>query len=110
MKVFIKCYDQIPTKYSANRDAHELREVYRSQQNLKGESMVWNTHTQDFTPDHSQYTPSAGRIMLYGYWPEGVVDWDDIVLKQIAPPPPDAGQAPKRPSLETKVLSREMKP
>jgi hypothetical protein len=29
--------------------------------------------------------------MLYGYYPAGTVDWDDVVVKQIKPPPERRG-------------------
>jgi hypothetical protein len=88
-KVFIKCYHDFPrtaAQASAESASTDRREVYRSQQNLKGTSGTWNVHTEDFTPKHSQYRPTCGRIMLCAYWPAGTVDWDDIVLKQISPP------------------------
>lgn len=110
-KVFIKCYDELPTKYRAELPQApntQRREVYRSQQNLKGAAKTWNVQTEDFTPKHTQFSPKWGRVMLYAYWPAGAVDWDDVVVKQIKPPP--ANQKPKvrRPSLETKVLSKEL--
>lgn len=88
-KVFIKCYDEIPNKVGRSGDAPrsgDRREVYRSQQNLKGPSGTWNVHSEDFTPKHTQFTPRWCRIMLYAYWPEGTVDWDDIVVKQLMLP------------------------
>jgi hypothetical protein len=89
VKVFIKCYHLAPTKYSrpAGRSAQERREVYNSQQNLTGQSNTWQVHTQDFTPQHPQFTPRWGRVMLYAYWPEGAVEWDDVVVKKVAPAP-----------------------
>src|SRR5690606_15852348 len=50
-KVFIKGYDQF---------GDQRREVYRSQQNLKGPAGTWNVHTEDFTPKHARYTPRWG--------------------------------------------------
>jgi hypothetical protein len=110
VKVFVKCYDEADTKYSAGkrRSSTERREVYRSQQNLSGAPGVWNTHTQEFTPQHTHYTPRWGRVMLYAYWPAGVVEWDDVVLKQVAPARADDPGKVKRPSLETKVRSDEL--
>lgn len=110
-KVFIKCYDEVPGKYRAKSDKALVtprREVYRSQQNLQGDANTWNTHTEDFTPKHTQYTPRWGRVMLYAYWPAGTVDWDDIVVKQIVPAPVPKGEKDQRPSLETKVRTREL--
>jgi hypothetical protein len=110
-KVFIKCYDELSTKYQAAKGpaaGTERREVYRSQQNLKGAVGSWNTHTEDFTPTHSQYTPRWGRVMLYAYWPAGTVDWDDVVVKQIVSPV-KGKEKDRRPSLETKVRTKDMK-
>jgi hypothetical protein len=105
VKVFIKCYDESETKFSKSSGSEkkeasgstplprtksrsrERREVYRSQQNLTGPAQTWNTHTEDFTPSHTQFSPRWGRVMLYAYYPAGTVDWDDVCLKQIRPPP-----------------------
>ena len=111
-KVFVKCYDELPTEFrtGASEDSlkTEKREVYRSQQNLQGGTKVWNVQTEDFTPQHTQFTPRWGRVMLYAYWPAGSVDWDDVIVKQIAPAPPRKGEKDRRPSTETKVRTREM--
>lgn len=111
VKVFIKCYDEMDTRFSKTGNASgttQRREVYRSQQNLKGPANVWNTQTEDFTPRHTQYKPKWGRVMLYGYWPAGTVDWDDVVVKQIVPPSKYVDAKERRPSLETKVRSEEL--
>ncbi|MHB1033167.1 MAG: hypothetical protein ACYC35_03995 [Pirellulales bacterium] len=84
------------------------REVYRSQQNLKGPAKTWNVQTEDFTPKHTLYSPKWGRVMLYAYWPAGTVDWDDVVVKQIVPASPSVKLKEKRPSLETKVTTKEI--
>lgn len=110
VKVFVKCYDEVQGPFRSKNDPSggtERREVYRSQQNLAGPSNRWNLHTEDFTPQHTQYNPRWGRVMLYGYYPAGTVEWDDIVLKQISPPRPRSGDA--RPSLETKVRTKDLK-
>jgi len=110
VKVFIKCYDEMESRFSKVGNVSgsvQRREVYRSQQNLKGAKNTWNVQTEDFTPRHTQYVPKWGRVMLYGYWPEGTVDWDDVVVKQIAPPSRYAKAKDRRPSLETKVRTEE---
>lgn len=110
VKVFVKCYDEVQGPFRSKNDSSggtERREVYRSQQNLAGPSSLWNLHTEDFTPLHTQYNPRWGRVMLYGYYPAGTVDWDDIILKQVSPPRPRTGDA--RPSLETKVRTKDLK-
>jgi hypothetical protein len=104
VKAFIKCYDELTESYKAEPDesisAEESRrlgkdnyssetsrrEVYRSQQNLKGPLKTWNIHTEDFTPGHPRYSPKWGRVMLYAYHGGGQVDFDDVVVKQILPP------------------------
>ena len=101
--------------YHDDRDnpALQWREVYRSQQNLMPKTAdpydpletslqdapaarrrtsgaiaaAWHVHTEQFTPRHTHFTPRRGRVMLYAYGSAGIVDWDDVVVKQIAPPP-----------------------
>ena len=111
-KVFIKCYDELPTQYRtgsvADPSKAERREVYRNQQNLQGSPGVWNVQTEDFTPQHTNFTPRWGRVMLYAYWPAGTVEWDDIAVKQVAAAPAGKGKKDRRPSSETKVRTREM--
>jgi hypothetical protein len=90
-KVFIKCYDDFHGKFRPREKegtSTERREVYRSQQNLSGPPGVWNVHTEEFTPQHKQFRPRWGRVMLYGYYPAGTLEWDDIVVKQVSPPTP----------------------
>ncbi len=111
-KVFVKCYDELPTEFRTSSAVDptqmEKREVYRSQQNLQGNVGVWNVQTEEFTPEHTQFTPRWGRVMLYACWPAGIVDWDDVVVKQIAPRPAGRGKKDRRPSMETKVRSSEI--
>lgn len=97
VKVFIKCYD-----------AGAGRECYRSQQNLDGPKKTWNTHTQDFTPKHTKYSPASGRVMLYAYIGAGTVEFDDVVIKQIVPPSPGEKAKERRHSLDTGVTIEEM--
>jgi hypothetical protein len=87
-KVFIKCYDEFGSRYqdTAGKALNaQRREVYRSQQNLQGPPDAWNVHSEDFTPQHAQFTPRWGRVMLYAYWPAGVVEWDDVAVQTVAP-------------------------
>ncbi len=107
MIVFIKCYDEMePSAYAP--EVRERRECYRSQNNLKGPKNVWNTYTNDFTPKHTKYTPTTGRVMLYAYVGAGVVEFDDVVIKQILPPSPAENRKERRHSLETGVTIKEM--
>ena len=122
VKVFIKCYDLMESEYQPASalagkgsdsaryvpNERQLREVYRSQQNLKGPLNQWNTHTQDFTPRHTKYTPRWGKVMLYAYLGAGIVDFDDIVVKQILPPSPSERQKELRHSLASPVTLKEM--
>lgn len=111
VKIFVKCYDELPTRFrqrgrqTADR---EHREVYRSQQNLRGPLSTWNVHTQDFTPTHTEYEPRWGRIMLYAYYPAGQVDWDDVVVKQLLPAPTGDENDPPRRSSESDVPASEL--
>jgi hypothetical protein len=102
VKVFIKCYDE---------EASRRREAYRSQQNLTNgpvNTWTWTTHTEDFSPKHVKYSPKWGRVMLYAYMVAGVVEFDDVVVKQIVAA--SAGQQPKvrRHSTETTITIEEM--
>ncbi len=122
--VFIKCADQVDTQYGRQSQGpagssptrpggyipklSETREVYRNQQNLKGPKNTWNTQTQDFTPKHTKYTPRWGRVMLYAYLGAGVVEFDDVVVKQIVPVSPGGHDKDRRHSLETTVTVKEM--
>jgi hypothetical protein len=122
VKVFIKCYDEVATEYtpgSAARpsptrsgkyvpESSQLRECYRSQQNLYGPANTWNTQTQDFTPKHTKYTPRWGRVMLYAYHPAGTVEFDDVVLKQIIPASPSETKKERRHSMASDVTIKEM--
>jgi len=123
VKVFIKCYDEVDTTYRREGETPaaapgmrekryipkigQVREVYRSQQNLKGPKNQWNTQTEDFTPKHTKYTPRWGRVMLYAYLGAGVVEFDDVVVKQIRPASPGGEKVPRH-SLETGVTIKEM--
>ena len=125
VKVFIKCYEELNTTYretptgrrfgdsrKGSKDRHlpetaQRREVYRSQQNLKGPKNAWNIHTEDFTPTHTEYSPKWGRVMLYAYLRPGVVEFDDVIVKQILPPPKDLNKEPRQ-SLGTRVTIKEM--
>lgn len=89
-------------------DWTQMRECYRSQQNLKGPLNTWNVHTEDFTPRHTQYTPTWGRVMLYAYLGAGTVEFDDVVIKQIIPPSPGESKKDPRRSLASGVTLKEM--
>ena len=110
-KVFIKCYDDVSTTYKKDTGNSstpaQRREVYRSQQNFKGPENTWNTHTEDFTPTHTRYSPKWGRVMLYAYLRPGVVEFDDVVVKQILPPPPILDKEPRQ-SLGTRVTDKDI--
>jgi hypothetical protein len=111
-KVFIKCYDDMRTTYKEGATGNpsnpaQRREVYRSQENLKGRENTWNIHTEDFTPTHTRYSPKWGRVMLYAYLRPGVVEFDDVVVKQILPPPNNLSKQPRQ-SLDTRVTDKDI--
>jgi hypothetical protein len=120
-KVFIKCYAEMPSQYQSDGPPYQpspgeyipeslqRREVYRSQQNLKGPKNIWNVQTEDFTPKHTKYSPKWGRVMLYAYLGGGVVEWDDVVVKQIVPASPSETKKDPRHSMESAVTIEEMR-
>lgn len=93
---------------ASSLDWDQMRECYRSQQNLKGPLNTWNVHTQDFTPRHTQYTPTWGRVMLYAYLGAGTVEFDDVVVKMIIPASPGDTKKNARRSMESPVTIKEM--
>lgn len=118
--VFIKCSDVFDSDFHptanalqegyADKFGQQTREVYRSQQNFfEFEPGVWLTHTQDFTPTHTKYSPKFGRVMLYAYICEGKVEYDDIVVKKVKDADTEKVQAKiHRHSLDTKTTIKEM--
>jgi hypothetical protein len=121
VKVFVKCYDDTKTEYRENSSSKPLsktetpktdndqrREVYRCQMKLEGPKDAWNTHTEDFTPKHTKYSPRWGRVMLYAYLGAGQVDFDDVIVKQIARPPHDETPKERKHSSATKTTLKEM--
>lgn len=113
VKVFIKCYDETTTPYQADGSprsgrGYERRDVYRRQQDLKGEKNVWNMQREDFVPRNTRYQPHWGRVMLYAYLGAGEVEFDDVVVKQILPASQgDEARAPRH-SQESKVTIKQM--
>ena len=75
---------------------------------LEGPKNTWNTHTEDFTPKHSKYAPKWGRVMLYAYLGAGQVDFDDVIVKQIVPPPTGGPAKELKHSSATDVTLKEM--
>jgi len=126
VKVFVKCYDDERSEYreeskvgsaGAGKNLRKgdyvgsetmRREVYRSQQNLKGPTNTWNTQTEDFTPQHVKYSPKWCRVMLYAYITAGVIEFDDVVVKEILPASPGEQAKVRRHSKETKITLKEM--
>ena len=126
VKVFVKCYDDEDSEYreegkvggAAGRKnlskkdyvpgEKMRREVYRSQQNLKGPTNTWNTQTEDFTPQHVKYSPKWCRVMLYAYITAGVIEFDDVVVKEILPASPGEQAKTRRHSKESKITIKEM--
>ena len=126
VKVFLKCYDDTKTEYRGQTDDEngskskypnknaptgenaQRREVYRCQMKLEGPKNTWNTHTEDLTPKHTKYAPKWGRVMLYAYLGAGQVDFDDVIVKQIVPPPTGGPPKELKHSSATKVSLKEM--
>ena len=107
VKLFIKGYDAFDA--NAGFDAQD-REVWRSRKDPQyGERVVqdynreeWTPYGHDFVPyvrfprkrgeGFSTYAKAANqprylRLMLYAYWPRGVVYWDDIDVRKIKDAP-----------------------
>jgi hypothetical protein len=137
VKVFLKAYDDTKTEYresdstlpkedgpgvrgdlpkdekSTTKKKNVLgtsqrREVYRCQMKLDGPKNAWNTHSEDFTPQHTKYTPKWGRVMLYAYLGSGEVEFDDVIVKRIVPPPTANAPKVQKHSSATKVTLPEM--
>jgi hypothetical protein len=130
VKVFIKCYDEMSSEYRQSNEAKpaaaspstpnratgspsqnsssQRREVYRSQENLKGPKNTWNVHTEAFTPKSPRYSPKWGKVMLYAYLGAGAVEFDDVIVKQIAPATSQNLDKDLRHSSASKVTIREM--
>lgn len=89
-------------------DWTQMRECYRSQQKPKGALNTWNVHTEDFTPRHTQYTPTWGRVMLYAYLGAGTVEFDDVVVKLVMPASPGDTKKDPRRSAASGVTLKEM--
>ena len=111
VKLFIKGYDAFPGQ--AGFDAQD-REVWRSRKDPQYGARVvqdynkkeWTTYGHDFVP-YVRFPRKRGqgfgtyakvakqprylKLMLYAYWPKGVVYWDDIVVKKLK----DAPERPK---------------
>jgi hypothetical protein len=130
LKVFIKCYDDEATTYrsesegkgKSSTDAKKLgrdaklpdkmqrREVYRSQEPLcgAGANWKWQTHTEDFTPKHTKFSPKWGRVMLFAYIVPGMVEFDDVVVKQVVPAEPITKPKVRRHSTDSEITIEEM--
>ncbi|MDR1140830.1 MAG: hypothetical protein LBL62_03990 [Planctomycetaceae bacterium] len=119
--VFIKCYDTIDTAFKPTADTlkegftdklgQQTREVYRSQQNHwdMDHPNEWIQHSQEFTPRHTKYSPKFGRVMVFGYFESGSIDYDDFVLKKVKEPDKEELRTKVlRHSLDTKVTLQEM--
>ncbi|MDR0336800.1 MAG: hypothetical protein LBI18_06890, partial [Planctomycetaceae bacterium] len=119
--VFIKCYDTMDTAFKPTANmlregftdqlGQQTREVYRSQQNHwdMDRANEWVQHSEEFTPRHTKYSPKFGRVMIFGYFTAGSVDYDDFVLKKVKEPNQEELRTKiKRHSLDTKVTLQEM--
>ena len=86
VKVFLKGYHEFPPQegFPAQR-----RETYRRQVHPAGKKKEWNAVEADFIPVSLKPTqmPTWLKVDLFAYWPEGIVFWDDIVLKKVRDAP-----------------------
>ncbi len=92
VKIFLKGYR--PFEAQDGQPA-QRRETYRRQVHPSGGPGEWHTVEADFIPSATrpEHAPTFLRVDLYAYWPEGVVYWDDVVLKKVRdalPGPPPA--------------------
>ena len=89
-KVFIKCYDELPTSFrTRGRRFAQDREARGLPQPAKPAGICRSLECADrgfHAPAHPVYSP-LGAGDAYAYWPAGSVEWDDVVVKQIAPAP-----------------------
>ena len=73
-KVFIKCYDELPTSFRTRADGDSLktekREVYRNQENRQGPRRLERAD-RGFHASAHPVDSRWGRVMLYAYWPAG---------------------------------------
>ena len=130
--VFVKCYDVIDTNFRPTANAlkegftdkigQQTREIYRNQQNHQqypisgppnekeiANAGKWVQYSEEFTPRHTRFSPKLGRIMLYGFFTAGTIDYDDFVLKKIKDADPAELKAKvERHSLNSKVTLKEM--
>lgn len=85
VKIFLKHYRFFPP--GPNEKEGQWRETRRAPLNCVGERGQWATYTRDFRPHRTdaggKVDPTITRIELYAYWPEGVVYFDDVVLKKL---------------------------
>jgi hypothetical protein len=88
----------------------QRREVYRSQEPLcgAGANWKWQTHTEDFTPKHTKFSPKWGRVMLFAYIVPGMVEFDDVVVKQVVPAEPITKPKVRRHSTDSEITIEEM--
>jgi len=93
VKLFIKGYDEFPKGFGFEG---QDREVWRSRKDPQYGPRVkneykrgeWTEYGHDFVPFvKGPKRPRHLRLMLYAYWPEGVVYWDDIVVKKVKDAP-----------------------
>ncbi|HUV38885.1 MAG TPA: hypothetical protein VMY39_04695, partial [Planctomycetota bacterium] len=104
VKLFIKGYDTFEKEFGFEG---QEREVWRSRKDPQFGPRVeneyergeWTEYGHDFVPFAGKTDERTGRflrgpkqpkvlrLMLYGYWPAGVVTWDDVVVKKIKDAP-----------------------
>jgi len=87
VKIFLKHYAYFPAhdpKLKGKEKVGQWRETRRAPLNGHGAGKEWKTFTRDFNPRRNDtHDPKVTRVELYAYWPQGVVCFDDVVLKRI---------------------------
>jgi len=82
VKIFLKHYAYFEPV--GDEKEGQWRETRRAPLNCHGADRQWRTFTRDFMPHRNDaHDPKQTRVELYAYWPEGVVYFDDVVMKKI---------------------------
>jgi len=82
VKIFLKHYCYFSAR--GNETEGQWRETRRAPMNCRGSNKEWKEFVRDFSPHRSDaHDPSRTRVELYAYWPEGIVYFDDAVMKKL---------------------------
>ena len=82
VKIFLKHYRYFPAK--GNEAEGQWRVTRDAPMNCRGSNGRWTEFVRDFSPHRNDaHDPSRTRVELYAYWPEGIVYYDDVVMKKL---------------------------